>query len=121
MVIRQSIREPRSPNWVKGQNNNGVVRATSTVSIEQAHSGHVRSGSTEVILTTPSSPLVPPGGGQETQGQGAGVLSIARNFFTRPLTGRYFSPALPSDCFAIDFPRRASSPGEGLPILFTSR
>ena len=28
--------------------------------------------------------------------------------------GRYFLPALPSDCFAIDFPRRAMSPGEGL-------
>jgi hypothetical protein len=26
------------------------------------------------------------------------------NFLTRPHTGRYFSPALPSDCFAIDFP-----------------
>ena len=27
---------------------------------------------------------------------------------------RAFSPALPSDCFAIDFPGRAVSPGEGL-------
>jgi hypothetical protein len=31
-----------------------------------------------------------------------------------------FSPALPSDCFAIEFPGRAISQGEGLPILFTS-
>ena|SRR5437660_9449825 len=36
------------------------------------------------------------------------------NFFTRPLTGRHFSPAPPSDCFAIDFPGRAISPCEGL-------
>jgi len=43
---------------------------------------------------------------------------MARNFLTRPPTGRYFSPALPSDCLAIDFPRRAISPGEGL--LFPS-
>ena len=43
----------------------------------------------------------------------------ARNFLTRPPTGRYFSPALPSDCFAIDFPERAISPSEGLPILYT--
>ncbi len=35
-------------------------------------------------------------------------------------TGRYFSPALPSDCFAIDFSGRVSSPGEGRPILHTS-
>jgi len=39
---------------------------------------------------------------------------IALNFLTRPPTGRYFSPALPSDCIAIDFPGRAISPGEGL-------
>ena len=39
----------------------------------------------------------------------------ARNFLTRPPTGKYFPPALPSDCFAIDLPGRASSPGEGLP------
>ena len=43
----------------------------------------------------------------------------ARNFLTRPPTGRYFSPALPSDCFAIDFPGRASSPSEGLTIPTT--
>jgi len=36
---------------------------------------------------------------------------------TRPPTGRYFSAALPSDCFAIDLPGRASSPGEGLQIF----
>jgi len=42
------------------------------------------------------------------------------DLLTRPTIGRYFSPALPSDCFAIDFPGRAISPGEGLPILFTS-
>ena len=46
----------------------------------------------------------------------AWLILIARNFFTRPPTGRYFSPALPSDCFAIDFPGRAISPGEGLLI-----
>ncbi len=43
------------------------------------------------------------------------VSSTARDFLTRPPTGRYFSPALPSDCFAIDFPGRAMCPGEGLP------
>src|SRR5438552_17326796 len=48
------------------------------------------------------------------------MIPPARNFLTRPPTGRYFSPALPSDCFAIDFPRRAISPSEGLPILHTS-
>ena len=37
-----------------------------------------------------------------------------RCVLTRPPTGRYFSPALPSDCFVIDFPRRAISSGEGL-------
>ena len=31
----------------------------------------------------------------------------ARCLLTRPPKGRYFSPALPSDCFAIDFPERA--------------
>ena len=25
-------------------------------------------------------------------------------FLTRPLTSRYFSPTLPSECFTIDFP-----------------
>jgi hypothetical protein len=34
--------------------------------------------------------------------------------------GATFSPARPSDCFAIDFPRHAISPGEGLPIVLTS-
>jgi hypothetical protein len=29
-----------------------------------------------------------------------------------------FSPALPSDCFAIDFPGRTISPSEGLPIPY---
>ena len=47
-----------------------------------------------------------------------GVVPITRNFLACPPTGRYFSPALPSDCFAIDLPGRATSPGEGLPILF---
>jgi hypothetical protein len=46
--------------------------------------------------------------------EAAGVVSTARNFLIRPPTGRYFLTALPSDCFAIDFPGRASSPGEGL-------
>ncbi len=40
------------------------------------------------------------------------------NFFTRPPTGRYFSPALPSDCFAIDFPGHAISPGEDHQKIF---
>ena len=39
------------------------------------------------------------------------TVSTARYFLTLPPTGRYFSPALPSDCFTIDFPRRAISPG----------
>jgi hypothetical protein len=30
-----------------------------------------------------------------------------------------FSPALPSDCFAIDFPGRAMNPDEGFPIFPT--
>ena len=47
------------------------------------------------------------------------LSSTARDFLTRPPTGKYFSPALPSDCFAIDFPRRAMSLGEGL--LFPSQ
>ena len=34
----------------------------------------------------------------------AGMIPTARGFLTRPPTGRYFSPTLPSDCFAIDFP-----------------
>jgi len=48
-------------------------------------------------------------------------LPLRAFFLTLPPTGRYFSPTLPSDCFAIDFPRRAMSPGEGLPLSFTSR
>ena len=43
------------------------------------------------------------------------MLPTARGFSTRPSTGRYFSPALPSDCFAIDLPGRAICPSEGLP------
>ena len=39
----------------------------------------------------------------------------AGNVLTRLPTGRYFSPALPSDCFGIDFPGHAINPGEGLP------
>ena len=31
-----------------------------------------------------------------------------------------FHPPEPSDCFAIDFPRRAINPGEGLPISYAS-
>ena len=50
-------------------------------------------------------------------GMGADGSSTAHSFFTRPPTGRSFSPALPSDCFAIDFPGRASYPGEGLPLF----
>ena len=38
----------------------------------------------------------------------------AHSFLTRPPIGRHFSPALPSDCLAIDFPGRAISPGEDL-------
>ena len=37
-----------------------------------------------------------------------------------PNPGRYFSPALPSDCFAIDFPGRAICPGEGFLVFPTS-
>ena len=40
-----------------------------------------------------------------------------RSVLTRPPTGRHMSPALPSDCFAIDFPGRSICPSEGLPIL----
>jgi len=48
----------------------------------------------------------------------------ARDILTRPPTGKHFSPATPSDCFTIDFPRRATSPGEGLRfalLLFTDK
>ena len=48
-------------------------------------------------------------------------VPTARYFLTRPPTDRYFSPALPSDCFAIDLPGHAISPSEGLPILLISR
>jgi hypothetical protein len=41
------------------------------------------------------------------------------NFFTRPPTGRYFSPALPSDCFAIDFLGHIISLGEDHQIFPT--
>jgi len=51
---------------------------------------------------------------------GADWSSTARSFLTHPPSGKYFSPTLPSDCFAIDFPWRASSPGEGLPTLYSS-
>ena len=46
-----------------------------------------------------------------------GLSELISHFapLSHPPTGRYFSPTLPSDCFAIDFPRRAISPGEGLP------
>ena len=40
-----------------------------------------------------------------------------RSVLTRPPTGRHMSPALPSDCFAIDFPGCSISSSEGLPIL----
>ena len=43
----------------------------------------------------------------------AGMIPTARNVRTRPPTGRYFSPALPSDCFAIDFAGRVICPGRG--------
>ena len=39
-------------------------------------------------------------------------------FLIYPPTGRYFSPALPSDCFAIDFPGHAISPGEDHQKIF---
>ena len=53
-----------------------------------------------------------------SSGMGTDGSSTARSFLTRPPTGRHVSPALPSDCFAIDFPGRAISPGEG--FLFPS-
>jgi hypothetical protein len=48
------------------------------------------------------------------------MIPTARNVLTRPPTGRYFSPARPSDCFAIDFPGRAICPGEGFLVFPTS-
>src|SRR6266850_796798 len=48
------------------------------------------------------------------------MIPTARNVLTRPPSGRYYSPALPSDCFAIDFPGRAICPGEGLLVFPTS-
>jgi hypothetical protein len=38
-----------------------------------------------------------------------------------PTHWQTLSPSLPSDYLAIDFPRRAISPGEGFPIFFISR
>ena len=55
-----------------------------------------------------------------SSGMGADRFSATRNFLTRPPTGRYFLPALPSDCITIDFPGRAISPSEGFPILYFS-
>jgi hypothetical protein len=46
-------------------------------------------------------------------GMSADGSSTAGNFLTPP-TGRYVSPAQPSDWFAIDLPGRAISPSEGL-------
>ena len=48
------------------------------------------------------------------------MVSVTRDFLTCPCTGRYFLPALPSDCFAIDSPSRAMSPSEGLHPLHLS-
>ena len=44
--------------------------------------------------------------------QGWGLIDLPRR--------AAFSPALPSDCFAIDFPRRAISPSECLRNRYTS-
>ena len=43
------------------------------------------------------------------------MISHCTHLSHPPTHWQIFSPALPSDCFAIDFPRRAMSPGEGLP------
>jgi hypothetical protein len=99
---------------MEAQNSTGVVRVTSTAPIERAHSDRARSGSTEVILTTPSSlcfprrrerPRLPtlPHFSFSCDGQGchfSGVArwdSTARNILTRP------TPSAP---------RRALVPGE---------
>jgi hypothetical protein len=73
--------------------------------------------------TTPFEPLNRPLGTNRQRGRRNGSLVDPRlrvTFSPGSPTGRYFSPALPSDCFATDFPRRASSPGEGIQILYTS-
>jgi hypothetical protein len=43
---------------------------------------------------------------------GGYLISHCAQLLTRPPSGRYFSPALPSDSFAMVFPRRAISPGK---------
>jgi hypothetical protein len=115
MFIRHSPRmPPRSLDSMEAQNSTGVVRVTSTAPIERVHSDRARSGSTEVILTTPSSlcfprrrerPRLPtlPHFSFSCDGQGchfSGVArwdSTARNILTRP------TPSAP---------RRALVPGE---------
>src|ERR1700686_2346872 len=63
-IVPQPARcQTRPLDSMEAQNSTGVVRLTSTAPPERAHSDRARSGSTEVILTTPPSPLVPPGGG----------------------------------------------------------
>jgi len=41
----------------------------------------------------------------------------ARDILTRPPTGKHFSPATPSDCFTIDFPRRAITRGALMRVI----
>ena len=93
--------------WMRHENTGGVYpRAT----IEEKRATHTKRGLVEGrphramhnhFLTRPSDYQV--------------RLCKKATGLTRPPTGRYFSPALPSDCFAIDFPGRAISPGEALP------
>ncbi len=52
----------------------------------------------------PFSGMFPPGSLVISQGWGLIDLLLRATFSPGPPTGKYFSPALPSDCFAIDFP-----------------
>ena len=75
---------------MEAQNSTGVVRVTSTAPIERAHSDRARSGSREVILTTPSSPLIPPRRRARDEGPGGGSgLDCAHSpTFPFPATGK---------------------------------
>ena len=80
----------------------------------------------EATLVGPTAavePLLVPNSTRHTPSQNINLCSFQlwATFSPAIPLADIFLPALPSDCFAIDFPRRAISPGEGLLILFTSR
>ena len=104
---------------MEAQNSTGAVRVTSTAPIERAHSDRARSGSIEVILTTPFSlcfprrrerPRLPtfPHFSFSCDGQGchfSGVArwnSTARNILTRPTPSAPGRALVPGEhCFIV--------------------